>query len=195
VDCRRVVAHYMDIEMKVQRKNALGLRIGMLRVIAPEKGNEKGAKWLCRCDCGKDVVRCWRHISYSLKRGSRSSCGCKPRHSTHLASDTPEYTSYSSAKNRCNNSNDKNFEHYGGRGISFLYSSFEEFLQDVGKRPSLSHSLDRIDNNGNYAPGNCRWSTQKEQCNNRRNKRIENFSTQELLAELTRRGLPYFIVR
>lgn len=76
-----------------------------------------------------------------------------------------EYLSYKNAFYRCNNQADKN---YYGRGIKFLYTGFKQFMQDVGPKPSKEHSLDRINNNGNYEPGNCRWVTIIEQARNRR---------------------------
>lgn len=80
------------------------------------------------------------------------------------------------------------FRDYGGRGIHFLFESFEQFLEEVGLRPSNKHSLDRKNNDGHYTPGNIRWATRKEQnFNKRRHAAIQNFSTEELLAELARR--------
>lgn len=72
---------------------------------------------------------------------------------------------------RCNNPNNKFYKDYGGRGIKILYKNFDEFVQDVGDRPTDKHSIDRIYNDGDYKPDNCKWSTAKEQANNRRPKR------------------------
>jgi hypothetical protein len=101
----------------------------------------------------------------------------------------PEYTAYYSAKGRCNNVKDESYPDYGGRGIKFNFVSFEEFLRELGLRPSSNHSLDRINNDGNYEIGNVRWATAKEQLYNRRPYVLSSFSDADLLAELKRRKL------
>lgn len=88
-----------------------------------------------------------------------------------------EFNVYHGCKTRCENVNDKDYARYGGRGIRFKYNSFEEFLNDIGIRPSKKHSIDRINNDGNYEVGNCRWSTVKEQANNRRTNLVFNGET------------------
>jgi hypothetical protein len=84
---------------------------------------------------------------------------------------TPEYVAYCQAKARCNNPKNPAFKNYGGRGIRFLFTSFAQFLSEVGRRPEGRlpsgmplYSIHRIDNDGNYEPGNVKWATQKEQC-------------------------------
>lgn len=88
---------------------------------------------------------------------------------THGMSYEPEYSAWASMLTRCNNPRRPQYQSYGGRGISVCerWSKFENFLADVGQRPSASHSLDRINNDGNYEPGNVRWATVEEQQNNR----------------------------
>ena len=132
------------------------------------------ARWRCRCECGAaTVVR-----AAELRGGSTRSCGCLMRDvcsakaRTHGESKcAPEYKSWSSIKARCYRSNHVYFKHYGGRGILMCdrwRDSYEAFLEDMGRKPSPKHSVDRIDNDGNYEPGNCKWSTMKEQSRNTR---------------------------
>src|SRR5579872_561768 len=103
---------------------------------------------------------------------------------------TPEYIAYNHALARCTRETNRAWKDYGGRGIQFRYTSFEQFLADVGLRPSPAHSLDRRDNDGHYAPGNCRWATKEEQVANRRKYgNLLLFTTEELCAELARRGV------
>ena len=87
---------------------------------------------------------------------------------------TPEYRSWQHMKSRCFNPNHKNYLDYGGRGIKVcdLWLNFENFLADMGLKPTAKYSIDRIDNDGDYCPDNCKWYTQTEQVNNRRSNRL-----------------------
>ncbi len=115
------------------------------------------------CDCGtKKIV-----LIENLKKGRTKSCGCSRKHNIPKSI---RY-SYSMMKSRCYNSKDAAYKSYGGRGIRVCkkwLQSIGLFYQNMGDRPSGEYSLDRINNNGNYKPSNCRWATQKEQCNNTR---------------------------
>lgn len=173
------------ISLPRSAKNITGQRFGRLIALGPIGKTIHGSLiWRCQCDCGsvKDID------GQSLRKGLSQSCGCFQRDITqelgksntrHGAAsggnETPEFKAWLAMKGRCYNPNFRNYKNYGGRGISVCkrwLKNFENFLADVGLRPSPQHSLDRIDNNGNYCPENCRWATAKEQTTNRRNNRI-----------------------
>ena len=132
----------------------------------------------CQCDCGNfKVVRLC-----ALARSEIKSCGCYRREFSaaqkttlkHGRSHSPTYKSWTAMKVRCLNVNHVAYEAYGGRGINICqrwHDSFENFLEDMGERP-IGYSLDRIDPDGNYEPGNCRWATARIQGNNRRSTRF-----------------------
>jgi len=112
---------------------------------------------------------CSRHYYMFHVHGDPLSHGYPPH------SDTPEYISWHGAKDRCRNTNGKSYHRYGGRGIIMCdkwLHDFRAFLKDMGYRPFKGAQLDRIDNDGNYEPGNCRWVTAKENANNKKNKKL-----------------------
>jgi hypothetical protein len=127
-------------------------------------GTQKGHPvWDCHCSCGGRA----EVTTSNLRSGRQISCGCAQ--TTHGMTGTSEAQAFYDAKNRCTNRNNKRFADYGGRGIKFLFTSFVQFLNHVGLKPSPELTLDRIDNDGNYEIGNVRWATRAVQVANRRN--------------------------
>jgi hypothetical protein len=131
--------------------------------------------WLCRCSCGLEIPA----SSSNLKRGHTTSCGCwmRDRITKHGGARgytrTPEYSVWQAMRGRCRSNKGRAFSQYKGRGISVCerWEHFENFLADMGQRPSLKHSIERINNDGNYEPNNCRWATNAEQQMNKRTSR------------------------
>jgi hypothetical protein len=152
-----------------------GKRFGKLVVIERHGScSNRHYTWLCKCDCGKKSIV----IGGKLRDGSTRSCGClrdevrTSGNTTHGKWNTPEWKAWNNIIQRCTNQNSPAYRNYGGRGISVCSEwrhSFDKFYTDMGKRPSSKHSIDRIENNGNYEPNNCRWTTEKVQQNNKRN--------------------------
>jgi len=160
------------------RKNLVGMRFGKLQVVeySHNSGSEKGKKfpyWKCLCDCGTyKVIR-----GHSLTTGYIKSCGCfrVEKNSTHKMSNHWLYQTWLGMMYRCYNQDGRDFKYWGGRGISVFEewtNSPESFIDwvenNLGEKPDKSYSLDRIDNNSGYFPGNLRWATAKQQANNRR---------------------------
>lgn len=139
-----------------------GRVFGKLTVIA-----RNGTLWDCQCNCGgRKLVN-----GNQLRGGHTRSCGCLVRESngTHLMSGTPTYNAWRAMIDRCSRPTHKQYDRYGGRGISVHepWRRFENFFADMGACPD-GLSLDRINNDGNYEPGNCRWTTKFVQSNNTR---------------------------
>lgn len=162
----------------MKARDLAGQRFG--RLVAIRLGEHiyvsghKRRMWECLCDCGNTVTV----ISLNLMSGASKSCGCLriDRITNHGKTSSPEYKSWSSMIQRCTNPANARYEGYGARGIKICdqWMSFENFYADMGDRPSINHSLDRINNDGNYDPGNCRWATRSEQQRNKRPPRTDN---------------------
>jgi hypothetical protein len=139
------------------------------------KSNSKHVLWECECTCGTLCLK----SSNSLRTGTKS-CGCarkdgnkkKPNYLNELnIKYKSEYHAWFDIKARCYNKNNGSFCYYGGRGIKVCdrwLKSFKSFLDDMGPKPSKNYSIDRIDNDGDYTPNNCKWSTSLEQMSNTR---------------------------
>ena len=174
-------------------KNLTGQKFGRLTVVSLDKNIKGKIYWLCKCDCGKIVSV----LRSSLTSGNTKSCGCykrnldKKRFRKHGMTNTRIYRIWSGMKKRCNNPKDSNYNFYGGRNIKVCedweknFINFYNWAMANGYKEDLT--IDRINNNGNYEPSNCRWITQAEQTRNERsNVRITIDGKTKLLSEWAR---------
>lgn len=176
------------------RREILGKRFGMLTAVE-ELAQDRGMRrWRLQCDCGGERIALQKAFTW----GGMRSCGCDNKHKNipHRLSKTPEYRAWINMKSRCYSASIPNFQDYGGRGIKVCarwLDSVEDFCADMGPRPSGAHSVDRINVNGDYEPGNCRWATDSEQRRNqRRNHLVEIDGRSMTLAEAVERSpVPY----
>ena len=174
-------------ELRGKPLNLRGHKYNLLTALFPSWEVPEGSSgkmriyWYCLCDCGN----IHKATAASLRIGAVKSCGCL--HKTHCALTThglsrnpiyrTEFHTWQSMFQRTGNPNNPRYSDYGGRGISVGERwrgprGFEHFIADMGTRPSKKHSLDRINNDGNYEPSNCRWATQDEQSSNKRSNRF-----------------------
>lgn len=151
---------------------------------APLRPNKQRRAFFA-CHCGKEFET-WVH---TVKSGRAKSCGCSYKHPKRnikcgLGSQDNKVMRrlWRTMLRRCNNPKSRDYKNYGARGIKVCeaWSCYETFIRDVGVMPTPDHSLDRLENGGNYEPGNVRWATRCEQSNNKRNNRFIEFSGERL---------------
>ena len=177
-------------------KDELGKVFNRLTVIGRFNSIKGKARWLCRCSCGNKLIV----TGDSLRQGRVGSCGCfRKDHSklaklTHGMSGTSTYRSWQEMWIRCTEPSAISFQNYGGRGIKVdsRWEQFENFFADMGIRPKGT-SLDRIDNDADYSPENCKWSSKTEQARNKRNNVLVKYRGREqaLAAWCEELNLPY----
>lgn len=187
----------------MKRIDLTGKKFGRLKVIKQADTVKGHLRWHCKCDCGKDTIV----YGSSLKNGNTTSCGCyKTENAKRLYSgvrqnDKHLYGVWNGIKQRCRNSNHKSYPNYGGRGINVCdewannYESFYYWSINCGYKKGLE--IDRINNDGNYEPNNCRWVEREIQANNKRNVTLFTIGqTTKSLSQWCREyNQDYFLVR
>ncbi len=176
----------MTWRIKNKTKNyQVGQKFYRWTIIKTYANQKKRASfYLCVCDCGTKQRVLDRTLRYSYSK----SCGClsaemaadrlKKQNTIHGMTGSPEFHAWQAMRFRCENKKYSLFHRYGGRGIKVCkrWEKFENFYKDMGPRPKNKQSLDRINSDGNYEPGNCRWANWREQQNNRKNNRMLSYN-------------------
>ena len=165
----------------------IGDVFGKLTVVSKAESLGHGSRWNCRCSCGKEVtIR-----KDGLISGHSRSCGCLSKEVTskrcflHGECNSSEYASWEAMVGRCGSTKSEVYKYYGGKGIKVCplwRNSFSAFLKDMGRKPSPTHTVDRINGDGDYEPSNCRWATREEQARNRKNTRKIKWKDREWYA-------------
>lgn len=189
---------------RIPIEELIGQRYARWTILSEAEPKGSARHMNCVCDCGSTGV-----VSLNgMRAGNSNSCGCynvdriKETHCTHRESNslkTPEYEAWNCMKKRCFDKNNKDYHHYGGRGITVCaeWLDYETFLLDMGRKPSPLHSVDRKDNDRPYCKDNCRWATKQEQANNRRTNRLIEYKgkTQSLMMWAKEKQVNYFTLR
>lgn len=169
------------------RRDLTGLTFGKLTVLEASHKDKKGNYYYkCLCSCGKEKTIRGTHLT-ALK-AKTTSCGCYMKElnsqikKTHGKYGTPVYNSWQAIKQRCLNSNDKDYSQWGGKGITLQESwlDFNNFYSHVGDSPGPGYSIDRINNEGNYTEGNVRWATPTEQTRNSSCTKLDIYKVREV---------------
>jgi hypothetical protein len=184
-----------------------GKRFGRLKAVSFERvvyANRPQVIWTCVCDCGNTI----RSASAALVRGNPKSCGCwnsedtANRNRTHGKRHTKTYNTWAGMLSRCRNPKARNYPDYGGRGITVCgrwqgSNGFINFLADMGESPFPGAQVDRKDNDGNYEPGNCKWSDRIEQGTRKRNNVFLTLNGRTLTAAQWSRelGISYSVIQ
>lgn len=161
--------------MKVNLNDLIGKTYNRLTIVSFHSVKKGRTHFLCKCSCGNTTIVNLSKLNY----GSTKSCGCIKANSNvrHRLRQSREYMIWAGMKSRCSDVNHSGYKYYGARGVTVCprWNNFVEFFSDMGTCPT-GHTLDRINNDGNYEPGNCRWATLKEQANNKRNNRLLTYN-------------------